>query len=266
MINLINANFAKLFKSAVFKVSIAIMAFIPAFTVLANYAARGNKTTNINGIFNTGHMFIGFVIPVLVTLFLGQDYSDNTIRNKLAAGHTRLSIYLSDLIVSFCGGVILQLACIISGCVFALPLYGKFSEPLDEIIKIQLLGLCLIAVYTALTTFITMIITNKTYAVVVSIMTAMTLFMAGMGAYQYVTERKMLEAKITAKATDTQTTEMNENKLAYIIYETVPSSQACILSEGSVPKNSIKIVGYDMLSTTTFTLLGILLYRKKDIK
>lgn len=264
MINLIHANFIKLFKTNVFKVSLGFMVFMPAFTVLVS-SARDNAAKDMNSVFNIGLMFIGFVIAVLVTLFIGQDYSDNVIRNKLTAGHTRLTIYISDLIVSFCAGILLQLAYIASGCLFALPLFGRFTQSIEEIVKVQLLGLCLIAVYTALTTFITMLITNKTYAVVVSIITATAIFMAGTGAYQYVMERRAAEALLTTEVAEEEF-KQSENKLAYILYDTVPASQAITLSEGGIPENCMKILGYDMLSTTAFTLLGILLYRKKDFK
>ena len=44
-------------------------------------------------------MIHGVMLAAFVPLFLGADYSDGTIRNKLIAGHRRSGIYLSDLLV-----------------------------------------------------------------------------------------------------------------------------------------------------------------------
>ncbi|MGY3662454.1 MAG: hypothetical protein ACXAHE_00930 [Roseburia sp. 1XD42-69] len=41
-------------------------------------------------------------------MFLGTDYSDGTIRNKLTVGHTRTNIYLANLIVTFAAGLLIM--------------------------------------------------------------------------------------------------------------------------------------------------------------
>ena len=42
---------------------------------------------------------IGIIIAIFTGLFLGVEYSDGAIRNKITIGHKRINIYLSNLIV-----------------------------------------------------------------------------------------------------------------------------------------------------------------------
>ena len=51
-------------------------------------------------------VFIGIAIAVFASIFVGTDYSDGTIRNKIAAGHKRSVIYLSNLILVSVAGVV----------------------------------------------------------------------------------------------------------------------------------------------------------------
>ena len=54
----------------------------------------------LDAIFFVYAMLIGLVLSVFLPLFFGSEYSDGTIRNKLAAGHPRLSVYLANLITA----------------------------------------------------------------------------------------------------------------------------------------------------------------------
>ena len=42
---------------------------------------------------------MGLVAAILTSMFIGSEYSDGTIRNKLVVGHSRMRIYLANLIV-----------------------------------------------------------------------------------------------------------------------------------------------------------------------
>ncbi len=43
---------------------------------------------------------IGVVIAIFTSLFLGVEYSEGAIRNKISMGHKRTAIYLSNLILT----------------------------------------------------------------------------------------------------------------------------------------------------------------------
>ena len=56
--------------------------------------------------------FFGFFAAVAVPVFLGAEYGDGAIRNKLIAGHRRESVYLADLLTAT-GASLLLLACLL---------------------------------------------------------------------------------------------------------------------------------------------------------
>ena len=53
---------------------------------------------------------MGLVAAILTSMFIGSEYSDGTIRNKLVVGHSRMRIYLANLIVCSVACVLIFLA------------------------------------------------------------------------------------------------------------------------------------------------------------
>lgn len=45
-------------------------------------------------------LFVPLMVSLLTALFIGSDYSDGTMRNKLIAGQVRRNIYAANLVVN----------------------------------------------------------------------------------------------------------------------------------------------------------------------
>ena len=194
MSKLLSAGFVKLFKSTVFYVGLAFMVGFPAFVVAVRFVDTLRYpeyyAEPLDGFLNAGLMFIGVVIAVVVSLFIGREYGDLVIRNKLIVGHTRADIYLSNLIVSMTGGIILQTSYLVSAYTLSRIFFGPFTIPKAEIIKMQMLGVCVTAAYSAIFTLIAMLIQSKSAASVTALITAMMLFLFGMTVYQKLATEK----------------------------------------------------------------------------
>lgn len=80
---------------------------------------------------STSFAFV-FFVPILLScaapLFIGSEYSDGTMRNKLIVGHKRYNIYLSEQFVCTAAGFMLCLAYIVPHTVLSLILLGKFES------------------------------------------------------------------------------------------------------------------------------------------
>ncbi|MDE5570029.1 MAG: hypothetical protein K2I82_05185, partial [Ruminococcus sp.] len=116
MSKLIKANFSRLFKSGIFKLYTAFSGGIGIFAVLMRYVDYQQNIEyyntippeyhTVDGIAFVGIWYLLFAIPVFVGIFLGTEYSDGTIRNKMVVGHKRSDIYFANLIVCASGTLI----------------------------------------------------------------------------------------------------------------------------------------------------------------
>ncbi|MEG0494561.1 MAG: ABC transporter permease, partial [Clostridia bacterium] len=81
------------------------MAGFGLFSVGMRY--RNAPAAPIDQIFFFQAVIIGLVSPLFCGLFLGTEYSDGTMRNKLIVGQKREKIYLSSFIVCTCAAVMM---------------------------------------------------------------------------------------------------------------------------------------------------------------
>lgn len=100
MYKLLKADFYRLIKNKIFWGIIIITLFMGCF-FLNNLEFLGNSIE----LLIMSHLgTIGFFISLFTTLFVGLEYANGTIRNKIVAGHSRIKIYLSNLIISITVG------------------------------------------------------------------------------------------------------------------------------------------------------------------
>ena len=93
MNKLISANFARLFKSGVFKFYMIFSGGLSMFMIFMRYADYQNNMEqyaklppeyhSMDELAFVGLMYMLFAVPVFVGNFVGTEYSDVTIRNNL---------------------------------------------------------------------------------------------------------------------------------------------------------------------------------------
>ena len=114
MLKLLRADFHRLIK---YKPFIILIAVIALFSAYLNY---GHPVTVRESpdyyIFPFELLnYLSFVVTVFISLFSGINFSDGVIRNKLYAGHSKVSIYLSNAIVTAAISTIIGLVYMTSG-------------------------------------------------------------------------------------------------------------------------------------------------------
>ena len=111
MTNLILSGFKRLLKNRAFHITAVVVAAIGLFEILMMY--RDSIIEMKTPYFDSGlFAFAGigmFALAAVVSLFVGSEYSDGTIRNKLVVGHCRGAVYLSMLMTSIIAEVLLIL-------------------------------------------------------------------------------------------------------------------------------------------------------------
>lgn len=181
MSRLLSADFSRLWKSKLFWGCI-IFNFVFSYMLCKDRSAMnllaGYKEEPLESVFFNYAAFLMIIIPMFNTLFIGTEYSDGTIRNKLIFGHSRFSIYMSNLIVCSTANLLIDLSFMLAGAIFGIPLLGFFEAPFGQIIYLILCTFLSAITMTALVAIISMLNQNKATAAVTSIVICCILMLA----------------------------------------------------------------------------------------
>ena len=112
MSKLLSANFIRLKKDKFFWSGLVFMLAAGIFFPVMRYMdMRQTQTINRidNGFFGCA-LFIGIVMAVFCSLFIGTEYSEGTIRNKIIIGQKRGTVYLSNFITCSLVSVVMCMA------------------------------------------------------------------------------------------------------------------------------------------------------------
>ncbi len=245
----------------------------------------------------------GVFAAILITALFSKEYRNGTIRNKVISGHSRASIYLSNLIVSITAEIIMHICYIIASFIPVLYVYLLFKDsnlkivvfeyPLKEHLLIQLLGLGIIFLYSSLFIFITMIVDSQSRAITASMLIIVMSVLLSILAQDkvYGADYKMDIDDITNEyyyeVDDKRYTNYSEvmdamrgkglNNVEKFIYCTLDdcltncqlTSSTTIFMMGpgeSLPSRMGVYYAYDFGLAAFFTIAGITLFSRKDLK
>lgn len=282
MINLLSANFSRLKKNKIFWIGIGAMFVIGLLMTVNRYQDSlryNNIEVSVDNIIFGYTLLIGAFCAVFCSLFIGTEYSDGTIRNKLVIGHNRSSIYLSNLIISTAAGLLTSLAFIITVSAVGIPLLGWFQADIKTVLLFFISSIMLIIAFASIFTLISMSNQNKAIAAVICIFGFFLLFFLA----TYINERLSAPEFYNSYIfTDTNGSMMSESMPNYsmpnpdylrgttrdiytFFYDFLPTGQAMQLSNMSAT-HLWQMPLYSLLITIATTLGGILYFRKKDLK
>lgn len=253
MYKLLNAGFSRLMKNKIFWFTIIATLAIAIFMLVSRYVdeqemlSTGATQEIINEFLSSTDElilsyanFIGFFIALFTSLFVGAEYSDGTIRNKIVVGHSRKNIYLSNLIISITVGILLEFIYVLIISAVAIPLFGGIQMPLNEFGFIMLDMVMIIVSFSSIFTFISLICSNITMATVTCLLLMLVmLVISGMFSSYLPT-----------------------------ISHIIPAGQAINLANSYARENiNIEILSlYSLGLATVMNVLGICLFKNKELK
>lgn len=190
MNNLIAANFIRIKKSKLLWAGMALMALLAAVMSFTQYreAAAYGVETSLDKVFFVYAVPISILTAVFSSIFLGAEYSDGVIRNKIIIGHGRMEIYFASFFSLFTAAMLYCLAFLAGAAVVGIPLIGGLTTDSRTVLLVLLGTFLLVVAYCSIFTMISMVCSNKTSAAVVSL-----LFIIGMFLFSLYIDR-MLEA------------------------------------------------------------------------
>lgn len=113
---------------------------------------------------------LGFMLAVFCSLFLGTDYSDGTLRNKIIAGHSRTAIYFVNLFTCIFAGLLMSAAFLLPVCCVGLHVTGGFSLPKREVLLYLANSLLTVCAFSAAFTTICTLCTHKATAAIICLL------------------------------------------------------------------------------------------------
>lgn len=280
MRKLLSANFSRLWKSKIFWVLESLAAIAGAvlyITAIINENNIGNGwyLANGNDYFFIALIYAGAVIAVFSGFYIGSEYSDGTFRNKIAVGCTRSNIYLSNLIVVVVAGILFVITQMVASVCIGLPLFGtQIWEALSPVGWRIPAALVMILCYGAVFTFVVMQDSNKSRSLIISFVFALIIILGGLYIYGALQEPEFITRMVMQKDGSYQR-EFNLPNPRYITGVTrtiytfidacIPASQGFNIACSEGEFNLLAIV-CQLGVSAVFTVAGVILFKKKDIK
>lgn len=275
MNKLLRSNLSRLWKNKFLWLVIVFMFGLGVFITVAQHLDMVNYDT-IN-YFDENLLvyvaFIGCFSAVFCSLFSGTDYSDGTIRNKLVVGHHRSSIYLSNWLTSIIAAMVMTIAFLLSYCSLGCFLLESPVAQTGKMITLVFISIFTIIAFVSLFNMLSMLIAKKSASAIICLLTFFGLLVLAiivqgkLDAPEYV-----LDYSLTIDGVPQLVERLNPKYLqpaARKVYQFFsdfpPTGQSVALTTYRVVHPYLMIVYSAVISAVT-TILGIFVFRKKDLK
>ena len=276
MRKLLRANFSRLKKSKVFWIGIALMVLWAAYGCINSYIEQMrysvSRTLDMN-LFNFAPV-IGLFCAAFCSLFIGTEYSDGTIRNKLVVGHRRSNIYLSMLLVSIAAGILMSLTYLAVTCILGIPLFGMFHMAPTTALALLLCSFVMTAAFCGIFTLLCMLNQNKAVSAVLCIVLAFLLLFAAVYIQSRLEEPELYSGYSLSVDGSIQMSDPEPNpfylqgtrrQIYEFLNDFLPGSQGILIAQ-SITTHLWRLPLYSLLIAAITTGIGICLFRKKDLK
>ena len=134
MHNLLCAAFARLVRCKFFYIGLGAMVLMELYTMLTERYGIQQFGDGLEKAFFQYPMAVTLIVPAFCGLFVGEEYSGGTLRNKIIAGVSRSRIYLANLLLCMFAALCFTFAAMLTGLVAGLPLVGGFQMEPGEIV------------------------------------------------------------------------------------------------------------------------------------
>ena len=276
MRKLLRADFMRLFHDKIFIFSCVAMFISGAALPMIHYFDKVNSGESWKP--DATCFVFAFLVPIVFSLFtalfVGSEYSDGTIRNKITVGHMRHNIYLSKLTVCVTAGISLCIAYLVPHTVLSLALLGSFEAAPKVIFMYLGLNFALILAFAALFTLISMLCANKAYSAAACILLVFAMLFAGIRITSALNEPEYYSGYSYTENGVTTTEEAEKNphyldgakrRIYELLQDLIPGGQA-IQNANMNAKNPAMLAVYDASIVIFATVCGLIFFRRKNLK
>lgn len=269
MIKLLKAGFFRLKKDIIFWLFIILTIGIAGFTV---FRYTSNEGVYLDKVINEFITYIGIFIAIFVSLFVGKEHSQGIIRNKIVVGHSRISIFLSNLIISVIVSLLCEFIYMIFVLLIGVHLYEQIS--LSQFAMILINTVLVVISFCSIFNFISIICSEITVSTTVCIILFIAMYIMqgtfGLTAnsHKYITNTFIDEngnAHIISQEPNPNYPGDQKVKIAQIIYLSIPQGQAMEIKNNNL-ETLRQIPMYSITLICIINILGVYIFSKKELK
>lgn len=277
MRKLIAANFARLRKEKIFwciLVTVAGLSLINIFNSARSYKVMmesGYIMTLDDYYFNQAPL-MGIFIALFSSLYLGTEYSDGVLRNKLIIGHKRQHIYYANFAICSVAALSILTVWLVIGAL-GFYLIGPMEMGVTGYLGYMAVSIGFAISSVALFTLVGSLSTNKAMTIVYSAVLFIVLAITASGLYDRLCEPEFNEGMmyingqfVTQEPTANPLYLSGADRLiCQSALELIPNGQALLLSDVAI-ENPFRAILFSVVFTIGVLTLGCYLFRRKDIK
>lgn len=277
MRNLLSAGFFRLWRCKTLWLSCAFLAAATVRAVWTRYSdgVQFGYHSSLDTAFLYYVLFIAFLIPIICALFIGTEFADGTIRNKVVCGHSRGSVYLSNLILCSAASLIMCTAAVVPGLALGLPLLGGFAMGPARAILFFAGVYTLSLAWTALFTLLTMLVNSRTVTAALAMLLSLALLSAGTYLEGRLEARPNVQGYTLTVNGEIVEAEESPNP-AYLpegpvrdvfqfLSDFTPGGQTLQHVNQRAARPEL-LIAYDAVLFGLATAAGLILFRRKDLK
>ena len=142
-------------------------------------------------------MALGLFDAMFAAMFLNAEYAEGTVRNKLAAGHTRRDIYLAHFLTVLAASLLIMAAWLAGGCV-GIPMIGIWGFGLAGWAHHVLIAVGFTVSFAAIFTFLGLLLSGR-HATVAVVLTYFALLLGAATVNNILSEPEFSSGIITTK-------------------------------------------------------------------
>lgn len=290
MTKLLRADFMRLKKNKLFWLGVIFMFGLGLYVILnaffENLKVPELAVSNPDFFFCVGAVFVGIASAIFTAFFIGTEYGDGTVRNKLIAGHRRGDVYLSELIVCTAASFIMHTAYLLVVIVCGVIFIGAFVTPVLCLVEIALVSFISVLASTALFVMMAMLIPSKPASIAALILVSIFLLAASAFCYSKLSEPEYFDGYvITSSDINFGETEKIPNpgyprgawrKFYGFLFDFLPVGQMLQfssslsdiepISQAELILRVLKFSGYSLILTAASSACGLICFKRKDLK
>lgn len=275
MRKLLAASFSRLWKEKIFWFVFLIMSIGSVCYNWIGYNEINNPQIYVEDMIFCMLPMSGFVFALFISMRLGTEFEEHTIRNKLVVGYNRTQVYFAEYITCMVASMILLGIMLLFSMSFGLLLSLEFQSDWNELVLLLFCCAMIASVFSAMFVGISMNVGSKATSLVVSIVFLFAILLLASFCINALAEAPMVYSNVTITVEDgVQFGDLIENP-AYVdgtqrtVYELVadilPTGQSIQLNNLEFER-AVRWPVFSLIMLVIATVAGYVPFRKRDIR